>query len=1116
MERAGTGVGPYQLRRLVGRGGMAEVFAAVREGAEREVALKLLLPEAARDPQLVARFLQEGRILQRLQHPGIVRVLDCGKLDAGTVFLEMELLQGMSLRERMRCEAGSLPQDEALRLAWRISQAMVEVHAEKIVHRDLKPENVFLCHEEGSPSNYQVKLLDFGIAKVPSSGMGNHVDTHVQTQAPAILGTTTYMAPEQFQNPALVDGRADVYALGVLLFELLAGKPPFDSDKPTAVLAMHMQHEPPSLRELVPTAPRALCAFVSAMLAKDPEARPDMRHCQERLGQPWTDGQEECPLPGLAPFTEAQARLLLGREEELDALLGLLDASRMGRQRWVQLEGPGGTGKSSLVQAGLLPRLKARASPEAPRWRLIHPRPSSSPQRSLALALHAAYAETGLARTPDQLEEALRADPEALRLLLTTHTPSGCWALCVIDPLEELFTLGEAERQWLDATLCAALVAPDSPLRLLTTLRGDLIHRMEGLPRLSRQLNMAARYNLRPMDGATLTRVIQGIAWRTGLRLSAALPELMVREASSQGCGLPLLGHVLRGLWELRGGEVLTPEHYARLGGVGGALARQAETLLGGLSAEGHERAKKLLLDLVQVSRGMPPSRRSRTRQEVLEAAEGDALAEDVLRQLESLWLIRVSGEPEPSRQRLELTHESLLQQVPSLARWIEHERTRIERLSEVEVAAHSWEQAGCPRKDLPTGTLLAHYLQSSGTLSPRGTQVRKLSELGTRYLEAALHNDRRRTRNRWALGLGSLLAGGTLLVTANWGFEKDQLAQNLFQQAVTNVNDIVSADWQRSRHADSPAARKQELERNRKQAAELYAKKPDLQSLSSYIISIQRLSDFAFEHETLARAESLLEEARALIDEALALDPNNSELRSLRGMDHSKRGKMVLARGSPLQDVGGHFSKALELFGCQSSPLETEEKQQACATSFLERADVERRAHHIQEALRLYDTAIRLLEQALEQNPGAYNQALLAEARGARAEASQEHLLFDSALELALSATQKDPEDMHALMVLARIQLGLAGLQYARGDSAAVASYEAARSLGQRLHDREKSNKRYALVLAESLRGLERTQSFPPQQRCALVDDFLRKDPEDARFKALHEGCPEKITGRE
>ncbi|HZH74925.1 MAG TPA: protein kinase, partial [Archangium sp.] len=946
-------MGPYQLKRLVGRGGMAEVFAAVREGSEQEVALKLLLPETAGDPQRVARFLQEGRALKRLQHPGIVRVLDCGKLDEGTVFLEMELLQGMSLRERMRRDSPPLPQDEALRLAWRISQVMVEVHDEKIVHRDLKPENVLLCHDEQSPSGYRLKLLDFGIAKVPSSMMGNQIDTHVQTQAPAILGTMTYMAPEQLQNPALVDGQADVYSLGVMLFELLAGKPPFHSDEPSAVLAMHLQQEPPSLRELTPTAPRALCAFIASMLAKDPRARPDMRHCQERLGQPWAaDGEEACPLPGLAPFSEEHARLLLGREEELNGLLGLLDGSRTGRHRWVQLEGPGGAGKSSLVHAGLLPRLKARTSPEAPRWRLIHPRPSSSLQRSLALALHAAYTETGPGRTPAEFEEELRAAPEALGRLVTAHTPEGCWALCVVDPLEELFTFDEAEQRWLDAALSAALVAPDSRLRLLTTLRGDLIQGLEKLPRLARQLNEAARYNLRPMDGATLTRVIQGMAQRTGLRLSAGLAELMVRDASNEGCGLPLLGHTLRGLWERQGDEVVTPEHYARLGGLGGALARQAEALLGGLNVEERERARKLLLDLVHVSRGLPPLRRSRTRQELLEVAGGDAPAEAVLLRLESLWLVRVSGGPERSRQQVELTHEALLQQVPSLVQWIEHERTVLEPLSDLEAAALLWEQSKYLPKDLPTGTLLAHYLKSSGTLSPRGTPARKLSERAVRFLEAAQHNERQRTRNRWALGLGSLLAGGALLVTTVWALQNDRLAQTAVEQILNHTDESVSEDWQRDRHAYPPDERQRTLEKSEEQVDALLKENQTPRMILSKVGALQRLSDTAFAHGTLTQARSQLAEARVWLEKGLALDANNPDLLFHLGLNHSKQGKIVLARGGSLDEARRFFSQAHELFGCQSSQLESENHLRTCATSFLERADVERRAERVQDAL--------------------------------------------------------------------------------------------------------------------------------------------------------------------
>ncbi|WNG59314.1 tetratricopeptide repeat protein [Archangium gephyra] len=284
-----------------------------------------------------------------------------------------------------------------------------------------------------------------------------------------------------------------------------------------------------------------------------------------------------------------------------------------------------------------------------------------------------------------------------------------------------------------------------------------------------------------------------------------------------------------------------------------------------------------------------------------------------------------------------------------------------------------------------------------------------------------------------------------------------------------------------------------------------------------------QRQGDVAIDKGTLAKAQSHFKEARALIERGLALDANNPDLRFLLGLNHSKEGKVVLALGGALEEARGHFNLAHQLFGCESSSFESEDHRRTCATSFLERADVERRSDRIKKAVSLYDTAIKLLEQ----NPGSYNEALLAEARGFQAEASGDPALFDSALRLADAVSQQDPGDMHALMVLARNQLGLARLLSSQGDFAtAASSYGAARSNGQLLHEREKSNKRYALVLAESLLGLERVTPAPGgsdrapfpflQERCALVGDFLRKDPEDARFKALNEGCPEKIMGRE
>lgn len=725
---------------------MGQVFAAVHERMNQVVALKLLSPAAAREPQLVARFLQEARALAQLQHPGVVRVLHCDRSEDGTVYLAMEYLDGLSLREWMRRQPGPALLDASLALGRQIADVMVDIHAKGIVHRDLKPENVFLCPDESVPPGFRVKLLDFGIAKVPPSVDGTRVDTQIQTMAPIFLGTATYMAPEQCLNAAGVDGRVDVYALGVLLFELLAGKPPFVSDESIEVISMHVRAEPPPLRAVAPEVPGALSAFVSSMLAKEPSERPTMLRCRDMFGRPWAREQDTCPVPGLSPFTEAQAELFFGRKAELEELLGQLEKARTGVRRWVQLEGPSGVGKSSLVQAGLLPRLKEGAPQDVPRWRIASVRPSYEPLRGLAQALVTAHAGTGFARAPEDVEHSLRADPDALRILVTTHTPPGCCLLLVFEQMEELFTLGVADCSRLDALVSAALTAPDSPLRLLTTLRSDFIHRLDQLPRLARQLNEAGRYHLRTMDEEELTRVIHGMAQRAGLRLSEGLPTRMVRDVRSEGSQLPLLGHALRGLWSLRSGALLTHERYEQLGGVGGALARQAEQLLDGLGHQGRERAKWLLLDLVQVGRGVPDTRRPRTRREVLTAAGGDELSETVLMRLSGmrtgasdevdpgLRLIVLSGGPDPAQQRVDLIHETLLQKVPSLAGWIEQERMLLERHADLEIAAHAWEQAGCPTEGLPSGSLLAHYRGHTGPSRQRGFLARMTSPRAVRF----------------------------------------------------------------------------------------------------------------------------------------------------------------------------------------------------------------------------------------------------------------------------------------------------------------------------------------------------------------------------------------------
>ncbi|HYO69256.1 MAG TPA: serine/threonine-protein kinase, partial [Archangium sp.] len=710
-----THIGPYRLLHLLGRGGMASVYAAELEPQGQRVALKVLSPEAAREPHLVARFLQEAQILALLESPGVVRVLDAAR-QGDTAFLAMEYLPGLSLREWMRQQKGPVPLRDVLALGTQLADILTEVHARGIVHRDLKPEIVFLWLEEGGRPGHRVKLLDFGIAKLPPVEVDALGATLAHTHESAFIGTYTYMAPEQFRSAARVDTSADVYALGVVLFELLAGRTPFVSEDPVEILSAHVHEEPPPLREFAPSLPGGLCVFIASMLDKEPSRRPDMPRCRDMLGRAWEGDLETCPVPGLAPFTEAQAELFFGRDEELQALFSLLGELQTGPRRWIQVEGPSGVGKSSLLQAGLLPRLA-----RMPQWRVVCLRPGDEPIRALARALASGPLHLGVGESAETIERALRADSGALRDFATAHTPEGCRLLLVLEPLEELFTLGAAECPWVDALLSAALEAPDSPVRLFTCVRADFLHRVDQVPTLARHLPRAARFPLLPMEPAALAQVIQGMARQAGLRLSEGLAERMVQDARGEAGCLPLLGHALRALWVLSGGAPLTHAHYERLGRVGGALAQQAEALLDSMGAEGRERARGMILSLVRTGRGVPDTRRPRSRREVLAAGGDDERAEEVLLRLSGLSssapgapvglrLLLLSGGVGAPEQRVELAHELLLYRVRPIASWIEDERTLLERYADLEAAAHVWHQAECPVDGLPTGTLLTHY----------------------------------------------------------------------------------------------------------------------------------------------------------------------------------------------------------------------------------------------------------------------------------------------------------------------------------------------------------------------------------------------------------------------
>ena len=265
----GTLFGSYRVVGIIGGGGMGTIYRAEHTLIGRPAAVKVLNPTYARERTVVNRFFNEARAATAIQHPGIVEVFDFGYQPDGTAFIVMEFLAGESLASRITSR-GTLLETEAFAIARGIASALGAAHARGIVHRDIKPDNIFLVPDSEVASGERVKLLDFGIAKLSDVAS----ESWSQTRTGAVLGTPSYMAPEQCAGAGKVDHRADLYSLGCVLFEMMTGRPPFVGAGAGEVLGAHQYVAAPGLRQFAPHASLAAEELVARLLAKAPDQRP--------------------------------------------------------------------------------------------------------------------------------------------------------------------------------------------------------------------------------------------------------------------------------------------------------------------------------------------------------------------------------------------------------------------------------------------------------------------------------------------------------------------------------------------------------------------------------------------------------------------------------------------------------------------------------------------------------------------------------------------------------------------------------------------------------------------------------------------------------------------------
>jgi serine/threonine-protein kinase len=257
-------------------GSISQIFAGHASQEPRHVAIKILNPEHARDPEVVKRFLREGQAAMRLTHPNIVRTIFASE-DHGIPFFVMELLFGDDLSARIK-QRGAYGQDAAVGIAVQLCKALEHAHQMGIVHRDIKPENIMICRQPADPAREVVKVIDFGTAKIFDAKSGAALpseNTSVRSQLTrvgALVGSPMYMSPEQGRAEP-VDARADLYSVGVVLYELLCGRTPFQGETPLQIVARHVHEAPPPPSSFAPV-PRELERIVLRCLEKSPAARP--------------------------------------------------------------------------------------------------------------------------------------------------------------------------------------------------------------------------------------------------------------------------------------------------------------------------------------------------------------------------------------------------------------------------------------------------------------------------------------------------------------------------------------------------------------------------------------------------------------------------------------------------------------------------------------------------------------------------------------------------------------------------------------------------------------------------------------------------------------------------
>jgi WD40 repeat protein len=805
----------YELRETIGAGGFGAVYRAHQPLVGREVAIKIILPQYANHPDFIRRFEVEAQVIARLEHPHIIPLYDYWR-DAEGAYLVMRFLRGGSLRAAIK--GNQMPLEAASKMLDHIAGALAVAHRQGVVHRDIKPDNILL-DEEGN-----AYLTDFGIAKELGSEAAN------VTQADMVVGSPAYLSPEQVKSET-VTPQSDIYSLGVVLYEVLTGEHPFPDAGVTALLIKHLQEALPLVQNMREDVPPGVDEVIQRATAKDPAERypdaPSLAAAFRRvvMAGSGTAGDiainpsstrgitidrtlllEELdvdnPYKGLQAFEEADSANFFGR----DALINhLLDKIReQDDERFLAVIGPSGSGKSSVVQAGMIPRMRRGTLPGSERWFVVEMLPGAHPLEELEAALLRIAVNP-----PSSLLEQLKEDERGLvratkRVLMDNRSE----LFLFIDQFEEVFTMGQDKTEithFLNS-IVTAVTDPHCHLRVIVTLRADFYDQPLLYPAFGDLVRRHTEVVL-PMTPEELEMAIAGPAERVGVLPEPGLVQQIIGDVSTQPGALPLLQYALTELFDRRSGRVMTMAAYHKLGGALGALARRAEEIYSELDPKSQEIARQLFLRLVNLGEGGTDNTRRRAMHTELNSIGNDPAAmEKVIEYFGKSRLLTFDHDPQTREPTIEVAHEALIREWKQLREWLEDGREDLLMQRRLEAASGEWLRSGKDRSYLASGTRLTQFeewkARSNLALSTEESEYLRNS-IAEREATLAQEAERQareqaleqRSRNRLRLLVAVMSVAAVIAVgLATFAFNQSQIAQQERVNAEENANAAATA----------------------------------------------------------------------------------------------------------------------------------------------------------------------------------------------------------------------------------------------------------------------------------------------------------------------------------